>query len=323
MTQALSGLNGAFYRDDPTISSVAFSNVLLTNWEVSVNQDYQDVSSTYFWDGNLPILVEYRRNGIGPWYSIDPSSINCFQRKVHFDTPLNDGDLVRVSGYSRNPANLVRIFNLLDGTLTWNQKVQDCTSQEDSGWESSVRGIEHFDFTTNTYFYYNPAGPDYIDLRDLGKRLIAKLYSYATNDIAWIGYVQLVGNDLQLVSMNKAQTKQIKFSGNGLLWPTPHEYSYITNFGNNKDLKFTSLVGLGATLTIDITEKGGIGGIFVDGYDVYVIATEDYSTGNDILYAINSCEESSHIIHVSLAAGSNGSGSWSSSLPTVLLKGDT
>jgi hypothetical protein len=216
-TQALSGLNGAFYRDDPTAPSTTFTSLALTG--DTNHQWFQAALGYRYWDYSQTLTIEKQTHGTGGWNTVTPDQVMWVSGRVYFATALNSDDLVRATGKRSEEANFVKIFNLYDGQLTWDQKDIDTTSGEDAGWESRISGIRSFQFTADTYFYYNVSTAPYLDLRDMGTPLLAKLYSYATGNIAWIGYGQITGNDLVLFSLNKPQSKKITFKGDGELFP--------------------------------------------------------------------------------------------------------
>lgn len=217
MTNALSGLNGAFYRDDPTAASVAFTQIALTGG--GTYQSYQAALGLRYWDPTQTLLIEKQVHGSGGWGTVVPDQIWWVSGKVTFVTPLNPDDKIRATGQRRSETNFLKLFNLYDGQLTWTTSATDISSCESGGWEESISGLKTFQFTADTYFYYNVVGYPYWDVRDLGTLLLAKLYSIVSGNIAWIGFGQLTQNSLNLVSMNKAQSKKITFKGDGELFP--------------------------------------------------------------------------------------------------------
>lgn len=217
MTNALSGLDGAFYRDNPTAASVAFNQIACTG--DALYQTYQAALGYRYWDPTQTLLIEKQVHGSGGWSTVVPDFIWWVSGRVYFATPLNSDDKIRATGQRRDEANFLKLFNLYDGQLTWTEKPMDISSSEGGGWEESICGLRTFQFTADTYFYYNVVGYPYYDVRDLGVFLLAKLYSIVSGNIAWIGYGQLVGNDLNLMSLNKAQSKKITFKGDGELFP--------------------------------------------------------------------------------------------------------
>jgi hypothetical protein len=164
-------------------------------------------------------MIEKQVHHTGSWLDITSScTVDMLTGTITVSAVLNADDYVRATGTRRSETNFIKLFNMYDGTLTWDQKTLDTTSCEDAGWETSIGGVLSFQFQADTYFYRD-VSHEYLDLRDMGTRLLAKLYSYATGNIAWIGYGQITNNTLVLVSMNKAQTKKITFKGDGELFP--------------------------------------------------------------------------------------------------------
>ena len=219
MTNALSGLSGVFYRDDPTAASVAFSQIALSNNDGGLYQNYQAAMGYRYWDPTQTLTIEKQVHHTGGWVGVTPDQVHWVSGTVYFVTPLNSDDYVRATGKRRSETNFLKLFNLYDGQLTWTDKTIDVSSCESAGWEEAIAGMRTFQFVANTYFYYNISTNPYYDVRDMGTMLLAKLYSIVSGNIAWIGYGQLVGNDLNLVSMNKAQSKKITFKGDGELFP--------------------------------------------------------------------------------------------------------
>ena len=213
-TQALSGLNGAFYRDDPTDASVVFNQIALT--DLGAHTSWRAALGYRYWV--TCTMIEKQVHHTGSWIDITSSCTVDLLTGTITTAALNADDYVRATGTRRDEANFFKLFNLYNGTLTWDQKTIDTTSCEDAGWESSLQGVKSYDFSADTYFYRD-VSHEYLDLRDMGVVLLAKLYSYATGNLAWIGYGQITNNTLVLVSMNKAQTKRITFKGDGELFP--------------------------------------------------------------------------------------------------------
>ena len=216
-TQALSGLSGAFYLDDPKVPSSEFNRIELASNNDRVN--YQAPWGLRYWDSSQAWVIEKLASGSEQWEVVVPDEVRPIQGKVCFRTPLKEGDRVRATGKRRDDTKFIKVFNLYNGVLTWDQKVIDVTSSESEGWEECLAGTGSFSFTADTYFYYDETSAPHLDLRDSRARILAKLYSYPDKKVAWIGFGSVVGNDLTLVNTNQAQTKKITFKGNGELYP--------------------------------------------------------------------------------------------------------
>jgi hypothetical protein len=219
-SSAISGLSAALYRDDPTVSSTAFSNLALTHVAGSGYTEYQAASGYRYWDRAVAPVIQYKLHGSGSWTTLTPDEIRFTKGSVYFSVARNSDDTFQaLSGSRRAEATFVKIMNMYAGKLTINGKEIDITSIESGGWSEFIMGPKTFEFTSEAFFYYYAVTFPEINTRDLTSFMYAKFYSNYTGAKSWVGYGMLKSIDLILNDPNDAQKETLTFAGTNEIFP--------------------------------------------------------------------------------------------------------
>lgn len=206
MSQAVSGVSAALYRDDPLEASVDMADLELV--DSGDHLTYQAAAGYRYWDEAETLTVE-----VDSTPETSGFSVNYLRGSVTFEESQS-GSTITVTGKRRSEANFQKVLGLFDGKLKIDGKEIDTTSCDDAGWGSSIMGSAKWELTAGT-FYYDGGVP----LSDLKGEGLWKFYSVDSTTAFAIGIGTLQGIENVLASATDAQKQTLNVKGQGEIYP--------------------------------------------------------------------------------------------------------